>query len=68
MHWLSAKTFLVSWLGAVCPLPITLVEALHATAGVYQFLLTSKEWMALIAQFKGERSTFAAAGLKYIST
>ena len=40
-------------------LSVALVEALHATTGVYKLLLASEEWMALVAQFKREGTTLA---------
>ena len=68
VHHAGAHTSLIGWLGALCALTVTLVKALYSATCVYKLLLTSKEWMALVAQFKGERATFATAGLKTIST
>jgi hypothetical protein len=54
MHHLGAHTVLFGWLGALCALTVTLVEALYAATGVNELLLAGKEWMTLVAQFKGE--------------
>jgi hypothetical protein len=54
MHRSGAHTVLFGWLGALCALTVTLVKALDAATGVDELLLASKEWVALVAQFKGE--------------
>jgi hypothetical protein len=51
---MGAHTELFGWLGALCALTVTLVEALHSATCVDELLLASKEWVALVAQFKGE--------------
>lgn len=45
---------LFGWLGALCALSVTLIEALYAATGIDELLLAGKEWVALVAQFKGE--------------
>jgi membrane associated rhomboid family serine protease len=54
MHHLGAHTVLFGWLGALCALTVTLIKALYAATCINELLLASKEWVALVAQFKGE--------------
>lgn len=49
-------------------LAVTLVEALHATTSVHKLLLAGEEWMALVAQFKRERTTLAGTSGELVAT
>lgn len=49
-------------------LAVTLVEALHASTGVDKLLLTSKERMALVAEFERDWLALAAACGECVAT
>lgn len=49
-------------------LAITLVKALNASTRVDKLLLTSKKWVALVAQFKDDRNLAAAASGEAVAT
>jgi hypothetical protein len=47
---------------------VTLVEALNTTTGVDKLLLTSEEWVALVAKFQADSSATGAASGELIAT
>jgi hypothetical protein len=53
---------------SVFALAVTLVEALHASTGVDKLLLTSKERVALVAEFERDWLALAAACSECVAT
>jgi hypothetical protein len=61
-----AESLWASW--SVGTSAVALVEALNTTTGVDKLLLTSEEWVALVAKFKNDRNLATAACGESVAT
>lgn len=62
----AAQLWRRSALGAAAA--VALVEALHASARVHQFLFAGEERMALVTKFEGQFLGLGGSGLELVAT